>query len=76
MKLSATLLAAACLLAAPAFAQSTMPAYGANTPKGEVAKTDASINARSSAKGEDSTRQRKMAKGGHKMKMKHAKGIM
>ncbi|RYE90713.1 MAG: hypothetical protein EOO37_02255 [Cytophagaceae bacterium] len=27
-----------------AYAQSTMPAMGANTPKGEVAKTDASVN--------------------------------
>jgi len=27
-----------------AHAQSTMPAMGTNTPKGEVAKTDASIN--------------------------------
>lgn len=75
MKRSASLLAAVCLFAAPAFAQSTMPAYGANTPKGEVAKTDASINARKSTKGEDSTRQRSM-KGGRKMKMKHAKGAM
>lgn len=32
------------LAAATAHAQSTMPAIGANTPKGEVAKTDASIN--------------------------------
>jgi hypothetical protein len=32
------------LASATAHAQSTMPAIGANTPKGEVAKTDASIN--------------------------------
>lgn len=32
------------LALATAHAQSTMPAMGANTPKGEVAKTDASLN--------------------------------
>jgi hypothetical protein len=32
------------LTATTAFAQSTMPAMGTNTPKGQVAKTDASVN--------------------------------
>ena len=76
MKLHASLLAAACLFAAPAFAQSTMPAIGANTPKGEVAKTDASINPRSATTREDSMRHHKAAKSNHKVKMKGAKGTM
>jgi hypothetical protein len=32
------------LTSAAAHAQSTMPAMGTNTPKGEVTKTDASLN--------------------------------
>jgi hypothetical protein len=44
MKRILSLLLALGLASATAHAQSTMPAMGANTPKGEVAKTDASIN--------------------------------
>jgi hypothetical protein len=44
MKRILSLLLVLGLAGAAAHAQSTMPAIGANTPKGEVAKTDASIN--------------------------------
>ena len=38
-----------------AYAQSTMPAMGANTPKGEVAKTDASLNQTNAAERNNAT---------------------
>ncbi|RZK21931.1 MAG: hypothetical protein EOO56_10335 [Hymenobacter sp.] len=49
MKRFLSLLATLILTGALAHAQSTMPAMGTNTPKGEVAKTDASINQTSAA---------------------------
>jgi hypothetical protein len=44
MKRILSLLCALSLIGASAYAQSTMPAIGTNTPKGQVAKTDASLN--------------------------------
>lgn len=75
MKRISGLLAAACLLAAPAFAQSTMPAIGANTSKGEVAKTDASVNARRAT---DTTSRKGSMRSGkmQKTKTKGAKSTM
>jgi hypothetical protein len=39
-----SLLIALSLASSVSYAQSTMPAIGTNTPKGQVAKTDASLN--------------------------------
>ena len=70
MKSFLSLLSGACLLAATAHAQTTMPAMGANTPKGEVAKTDASINPRNEPRNEDRSAAKKTHKHTSKMKMK------
>lgn len=70
MKLFLSLLGGACLLAATALAQTTMPAVGANTPKGEVAKTDASLNQRSPVASDSKKTPPRTAKKSGKMKMK------
>ncbi|NML66236.1 hypothetical protein HHL22_13570 [Hymenobacter sp. RP-2-7] len=70
MKLFLSLACGACLLGATAHAQSTMPAMGANTPKGEVAKTDASINPRRATTNTSKKTSKASGKKAGKMKMK------
>ena len=70
MKLFLSFLGGTCLLGATALAQSTMPAMGANTPKGEVAKTDASLNQRRATTNDSKKAPKSAAKKPSKMKMK------
>ena len=58
-----------------AYAQSTMPAMGANTPKGEVAKTDASINQTSAETRSNASSKTKMSTGKRKTKTVKTKSI-
>ena len=72
MKRLLGLLSACCLLSATVYAQSTMPAMGANTPKGEVAKTDASVNQTDATQTSNASMKTKKSSSGkhtHKMKM-------
>jgi hypothetical protein len=64
MKRILSLLFALGLTVSTSYAQSTMPAIGTNTPKGQVAKTDASLN---QAAADTSTANRKNMKQGKRV---------
>jgi hypothetical protein len=74
MKRILSLLLALGLASATAHAQSTMPAMGANTPKGEVAKTDASVNQTTGM--DKSNASKGTSKRASKMKTKKSKTMM
>jgi hypothetical protein len=64
MKRILSLLCALSLTGTAAYAQSTMPAIGTSTPKGRVAKTDASLN---QAPADTSTANKKNMKSGKRV---------
>lgn len=70
MKFLFGILCGACLLGATAHAQTTMPAVGASTPRGQVAKTDASINSRAAVSNDSKKAAKASGKPAGKMKMK------
>jgi hypothetical protein len=75
MKRTLSFLLALGIAGITAHAQSTMPAMGANTPKGEVAKTDASLNQTSGAD-KSNTSTKSTGKRADKAKAKKSKPMM
>jgi hypothetical protein len=69
MKRILSLLFALSLVASASHAQSTMPAIGTNTPKGQVAKTDASLNQASADTSSANRKNMKPSKRVQKIKM-------